>query len=118
MRYGNTLKTLPLVRISSQSTRKERSLFPLRFFGSSGKHCSYRRAYRLVLAMNTANPTTRSPFSFFEFTDQPFDVLLSRFVLLYGNNPADPLVPSERCKVLPACQCRPIGSEEIGRAHV
>jgi hypothetical protein len=54
----------------------------------------YRRAYRLILAVNAANPAAWPADPFLEFTYGPLDVLLPRFVLLDGGNPTNPLIAS------------------------
>ena len=61
----------------------------------------YRRAYRLILAMNTTQPTTRPAHPFLEFTDRPFNMLLSRLVFLDEGNPAYPLIASKGRKIFP-----------------
>ena len=63
----------------------------------------YRRAYRLILAMNTAQPATRPAHPFLEFIDQSFNMLLSRLVFLDEGNPADPLIARKGRKILPYC---------------
>ena len=63
----------------------------------------YRRAYRLILAMNTAQPAARPAHAFLEFTDRPLNMLLSRLVFLNEGNPAYPLIARKGCKILPYC---------------
>src|SRR3989304_6914601 len=62
----------------------------LEFLGSPTEHCLYRRAYRLIPAMNTANPAAWPAHPFLEFTDRPLDMLLPRFVFLDEGNPTNP----------------------------
>ena len=73
----------------------------------------YRRAYRLILAMNTAQPATWPAHPFLEFTDRSFNMLLSRLVFLDEGNPAYPLIARKGCETLPDCQCRAIGRESF-----
>ena len=73
----------------------------------------YRRAYRLILAMNTAQPAAWPAHPVLEFTDRPFDMLLPRFILLDEGNPADQLIARQGRKTLPYGQCRFIGSESV-----
>ena len=61
----------------------------------------YRRAYRLILAMNTAQPATRPAHPFLEFTDRPFNMLFPRLVFLDEGNPAYPLIARKGRKILP-----------------
>ena len=61
----------------------------------------YRRAYLLILAMNTAQPAARPAHPFLEFTDRPFNVLFSRLVFLDKGNPAYPLIARNGRKTLP-----------------
>jgi hypothetical protein len=68
---------------------------------SSAEHPSHRRAYRLVLSMNAANPATGAAYPFFELRAYPLDMLLPGLQFLDRNNPADPLVAGERCDILP-----------------
>jgi hypothetical protein len=63
----------------------------------------YRRAYRLILAMNTAQPATGPAYPLLEFTDRPFDMLLSRLVFLDESNPAYPFIARKGRKILPYC---------------
>ena len=51
--------------------------------------------------MNTAQPAARPAHPFLEFTDRPFNMLLSRLVLLDEGNPAYPLIARKGCKILP-----------------
>lgn len=52
-------------------------------------------------AVRTAGPATRAAHSFLKFCAYPLNVLLSGFGSLHRDNPADPLVASERRNVLP-----------------
>jgi hypothetical protein len=73
------------------------------FFRSPVEHCLYRRAYRLILAMNTTQPATRPAHPFLEFTDRPFNMLPSRLVFFDEGNPTDPLIARKGCQILPYC---------------
>ena len=73
----------------------------------------YRRADRLILAMNTADPATRPAYPFLEFTDHPCHVLLPRLGFLDKGNPADPLIARKGRKTFPDGERRVIGSERF-----
>ena len=60
-----------------------------------------RRADRLILTMNAAQPAAWPAHPFLEFSDRPFDMLFSRLVLLDEGNPADPFIARKRRKILP-----------------
>lgn len=51
--------------------------------------------------MNAAVPTARSALPFFEFRNRSFDVFLSGLRVLYGDNPAYPLIAGERRDIFP-----------------
>ena len=53
--------------------------------------------------MNTAQPAAWPAHPFLEFTDRPFDMLLSRLLFLDEGNPADPLIARKGRKILPYC---------------
>ena len=53
--------------------------------------------------MNTAQPATWPAHPFFEFTDRPFNMLLSRLVFLDEGNPAYPLIARKGRQILPYC---------------
>ena len=61
----------------------------------------YRRADRLILTMNTAQPATWPAHPFLELTDGPFHMLFSRLVFLDEGNPAYPLIARKGRKTLP-----------------
>lgn len=73
------------------------------FFRSSIEHCLYRRADCLIFTMNTAQPATWTAHPLLEFTDRPFNMLLSRLVLLDEGNPAYPLIACKWREILPYC---------------
>ena len=53
--------------------------------------------------MNTAQPAAWPAHPFLEFTDRPFNMLLSRLVFLDEGNPAYPLIARKGRKILPYC---------------
>ena len=53
--------------------------------------------------MNTTQPATWTAHPFLEFTDRPFNVLLSCLVFLDEGNPAYPLIARKGRKILPDC---------------
>ena len=61
----------------------------------------YRRAYLLILAMNTTQPATWPAHPFLELTDRPLNMFLSRLVFLDEGNPAYPFIPRKGGKILP-----------------
>src|SRR5262249_6899668 len=73
-------------------------------FTFSTENILHRGADRLVRAVNTAQPATRPTHPFLEFTDCPFDMILSCFVPLDEGSPANPLIAGKRCKSLPKCE--------------
>src|SRR5579859_462105 len=76
-------------------------LFGFRLFFA--QHILHRRADWLICSVNTAHPATRPAHPFLEFTDQPFNMLLSRLVFLNKGNPAYPLIARKWRKILPYC---------------
>lgn len=67
-----------------------------RLFRVSVEHILYRRAYRLIRAVNTAHPTARSTHSLFQFRAHSLNMLLSGFRLFHGDCPAYPFIARKR----------------------
>ena len=68
----------------------------------SNHSCFFRKPlFRLWSAMRAARPTTRSAHAFLKLCHRSPDVVLSRLGLLDDSDPTNPLVPRERCNVLP-----------------
>lgn len=70
-----------------------------------------RGADRLVCAMDTSDPATRSALPLFELYAHPLHMLSSRLFLFHGGGPADPFIARERSQTLPHCECRRVGSK-------
>lgn len=59
---------------------------------SAVQHPLHRRADGFVGPVDAAYPTAWAAFAFLKFCDNPFNVLVARFLLPHGNGPANPFV--------------------------
>jgi hypothetical protein len=86
-------------------------VFFVLFPGSFSEDSFYGRAYWFISAMNAADPTTRTMFSFTKLDSSSFDAVRACFWFSSIFNPTNPFVAGEGSDSFPNSECFGGGGE-------
>src|SRR5260370_9294327 len=88
-----------------------------RRFAADAQHPADRRAHFLVLAVDAAKPTTRSPLPLQQLGLHSLDVLARRCCFLRPEHPAEPFIAGKRGEVFPRSENLWAGNQDASQIH-